>query len=256
MIDILTTQYLLPVTRNDIIDNIEYYWPFLIDRARQKSAHTQAQSILKDAKYYFVAPIIKSQVENGITIALQIENLFKSTENPQGISRQTILRIVKKEYQVSSWAGFLKLCGAPLSAASLSSLTPQEYRDVGGKSKEDYEKFIISQYIIEGRNERYIANQLPDLSYMSVQRRVQKWWGSIREARKQLVGPILALCFKKGWNSAKIRANVPFFQNRAAGFTTSNAVRYYSFEWFGFTAYAARNILVTRNLNWFLTNYL
>jgi hypothetical protein len=256
MIDILATRYLLPVTRNDIIDNIEYHWPFLIDQARQKPAHTQPNSILKDAKYYFIAPIIKSHVENGITNTRQIQDLFKSTENPQGISLQTILRAVKKEYQTSSWAGFLRLCGASLSPQSLLSLTPQEYRDVGGKSKERYEKFLISQYIIQGRNEAFIDNQLPDLTYSAIQRRIIKWWGSYYEARKQLVGPILTLCLKKGWTSTQIRANVPFFQNSMPGSYSWDVVRHYSLLWFEITPSALKNFLVTHNLQWFLTNYL
>lgn len=256
MIDVLATRYLLQVTRNDIIDNIEYHWPFLVDQAHQKPASSQAQSILKDAKYYFIAPIIKSYVESGITNTRQIRDLFKSTESPQGISLKTILRVVKKEFQVSSWAGFLKLCGAPLSPQSLQALTPQEYRDVGGKSKEDYEKFLISQYIIQGRNEDYIDNQLPDLSYSTIKKRIQKWWGTIYEARKQLVGPILALCLKKGWTSSQIRANVPFFQNKMSGSPSWNVVGHFSLQWFGITPSAAKNFLVTHNLQWFLTNYL
>lgn len=256
MIDILATRYLLSVTWNDIIDNIEYHWPFLIDQARLRPTQQQPITILWDAKSYFIALIIKRHVESGITSAVQIQHLFKSTENPQGISLNVIYRAVRKEYRVSSWAGFLKLCGAPLSPQSLLKLTPQEYRDVGGKSKEDYEKFIISQYIIEGRNEDYIANQFPNLAFTGIQRRIGKWWGSIYEARKQLVGPILALCIKKGWTTSQICANVPFFQNRMSGSPSKNVVRTYSLQWFGITTSVARNFLVTHNLHWFLTNYL
>jgi hypothetical protein len=116
--------------------------------------------------------------------------------------------------------------------------------------------FIISQYIIEGRNEDYIDNQIPDLTYSAIQRRIPRWWGSIYEARKQLVGPILALCLKKGWSSSQIRANVPFFQNMMSGSYSWDAVRHFSLQWFGITPSAAKNFLVTHNLQWFLTNYL
>lgn len=255
MIDILATRYMLTVTRNDIIDNIEYHWPFLIDRARLRPTQQQPITILGDAKSYFVAPIIKRYVQSGITSTSQIRDLFKSAENPKAISVAVICRIVKNEYQTSSWAAFLKLCGAPLSPQSLLSLTPQEYRDVGGKSKEDYEKFIISQYIIKGRNMADMAD-LNILALSAIRKRIINWWGSIYEARKQLVGPILALCLKKGWTTAQICANVAFFQNRLSGTPSKKAVRDYSLQWFGLTTSVAKNFLMTHNLHTFLATYI
>ncbi len=247
IINILATRYMLTVTRNDIIDNIKYHWPFL--------ESTHIQSILKDAKYYFIAPIIKRHVESGITNSVQIRDLFKSTENPQGISLQTIIRAVRKEYQVDSWAGFLSLCGAPLTHTSLRALSLQEYRNVGGESKENYEKYLILQFIIKGYSEKYIADQL-GVVVGTIQRHINRWWGGFYQVRKQFVGPILALCLKKGWNADQICTNIPFFQKVFVEAKNYDTVTHYSLLWFGIPLSAANNFLVTHSLHWFLTTYL
>lgn len=244
---------ILGVTKSDIVDNIKYHWPVIQNQAL-RSGNTKPHSILKSAKFYFIAPIIKNYVENGITSSVEIANLFKSAENPQGISYQVVIRAVRSEYQVDSWAGFLKFSGVSLTHTSLTSLSPQEYRNVGGQAKADYEKFLISQLIIEGRSVEYIGNQL-HYSSISIQRRIVKWWGNIFNARTKLVAPILALCFEKGWSAAKIRANVPFFQNLMSRGHPSDAVYHYSLYFFGLNPTRAKNFIKTHNLHDFLDTY-
>lgn len=253
MINILSPKYLLGVTKSDVIDNIKYHWPVIYNEAL-RSGNTKPLSILKSAKYYFIAPIVRGHVENGITNSKEITTLFKSAENPQGISTQTLIRAVKSEYQVDSWAEFLKFCGASLTHTSLSHLSPQEYRDVGGQLRADYEKFLISQFIIEGRSVEYIGNQL-HYSKIAIQRRIVKWWGNIYNARTKLVAPILALCFDKGWSAVTIRANVPFFQNLMRDSKPSDGVRHYSLYFFGLNPKDAKIFLKTHSLHEFLNTY-
>jgi hypothetical protein len=253
MLNILSPKYLLGLTKSDIIDNIKYHWPFVNDQAL-RSGNMRPQSTLRSTRNYLIAPIIKHHVENGITNSKEIERLFKSAENPNGISVQTIIRAVRSEYQVGSWADFLKFCGASLTHTSLSKLSPQEYRDVGGQLISDYEKFLISQFIIEGRGIEYIAEQL-HYSKITIQRRIVKWWGDIYKARTKLVAPILALCFEKGWKAATIRANVPFFQNLMSSSRASDAVYHYSIYFFGLKPREARIFINTHSLHEFLDTY-
>ena len=97
---------------------------------------------------------------------------------------------------------------------------------------------------------------MPGIAFSAVTRRIASWWGDMYNARKQLVGPILALCFKKGWNAAQIRANVPYFQNRFPTSHPSEGVRHFSLLWFGINPGIAKNFLLTNSLNLFLDNYL
>lgn len=217
---------------------------------------------MKNAKFYFIAQLVKTYVENGYNIQSEIASMFQSRENPRGISKDTILRAVRQEFGVSSWAGFLSLHGAELSPYSLMHLDIREFINVGGKSLEDYIKFTLSTYIVKGLSEREIleelrADQTIHLnSLQSLQRYIYKFWGSLANARKVLVAPILTLCFKRGYTSAQIRERVPFFQRRGSRLKAGDAVRLFCKQWFTINPTQARNILRYRSLNEFLNQYL
>lgn len=261
MLNILSRNY-LGITKKDIYDNIKYHWPFLTRGLNSLTPQNQPLSLLKKAKFYFIAQIVKTYVENGYNIQSEIASMFQSQENPRGISKDTILRVVKQEYGVNSWAGFLSLHGAELSPYSLMHLDIREFMNVGGKSLEDYIKFTLSTYIVKGLSEREIleelrADQTIHLnSLQSLQRYIYKFWGSLANARRVLVAPILSLCFKRGYTSAQIRERVPFFQKWGSRLKAGDAVRLFCKQWFTINPTQARNILRHRSLNEFLNQYL
>ncbi len=270
MLHILSRNY-LGISRQDIVDNIKYHWPFLArkpDSQRYRSTipasfskFTRERSLLKEAHYYFIGPIVKNYVEHGYNTKTEISSKLRSSENPRGISTIMIQRIARQEYGASSWADFLARHGAKLSPQSLSLIDIREFIKVGGKSQEDYIKFVLSNYVIRGldENEMVLELQSANLHFThktTLQRYIYKWWGSLANARKQLVAPILALCFKLGYSSAQIRANVPFFQRRMSGVSAGDAVYGYCKSWFRISPTEARNILANSLLNDFLNQYL
>ena len=244
------------ITKNVIIENIKYHWSSLAIRPDYLSPNVRSEALLKDARFYFIAPIIKNYVENGITNSKEISKKFISKENPQGLSIQTIIRAVKQEYQVSSWADFLKYCKAPLTTQSLVNLDINEFKKVGGDSLEEYTKFLIASYIIKGYTLEEIDNIIPGGYEGYSYRKIIKWWGGIQNARRILVAPILALCLKIGYNSVQIREKMPFFQKRMPNSKTWDAIRHYCLEWFKVNPSQIRQILTYKSLNQFLSEYL
>lgn len=261
MLNILSKSY-FGISSRDIYDNIRYHWPFLTQRIDSLSSQNRPLALLKNVKHYFIAQLVKVYVENGYNIQSEIASMFQSQENPRGISKDTILRAIRQEFGVSSWAGFLSLHGADLSPYSLMHLDIREFINVGGKSLEDYIKFTLSTYIVKGTSEREIleelrADQTIHLnSLQSLQRYIYKFWGSLANARKMLVAPILSLYFKRGYTSAQIRERVPFFQKRGSRLKAGDAVRLFCKQWFTINPTQARNILTHRSLNEFLNQYL
>jgi hypothetical protein len=167
-----------------------------------------------------------------------------------------IVRAVKQEYQVSSWAEFLTLCQAPLSHQSLMHLEPEEYKKVGGESLQSYKNFVIDSYIIKGYTRKEIDALIPGAYPGYTEKNLKNRYGGIREARKWLVAPILALCFQKGYNSKEICQKVPFFEKRMVSSETWKVISYWSFEWFGINPTQARAALRYSSLDDFLAEYL
>ncbi|MEE9379034.1 MAG: hypothetical protein V3V33_13465 [Candidatus Lokiarchaeia archaeon] len=252
----------LGITKEDIYDNIRYHWPFLTRRLDSLTPQNKPLSLLKNAKYYFIGQLVKIYVESGYNIQSEIASMFQSQENPRGISKDTILRAVKQEYGVSSWAGFLSLHGAKLHPQALTHLDIREFINVGGKSLEDHIKFTLSTYIAKGLSEREMLEEIrADQTFhinslQSLQRYLYKFWGSLANARKLIVAPILTLCFKQGYSSSQIRERVVFFQKRGSELKAGDAVRLYCKQWFTINPTQARNILAHRSLNDFLNQYL
>ena len=171
------------------------------------------------------------------------------------ISRQVIVRVVKQEYQVSSWAGFLKLCGVELTPQSLSTIKDvNEFKELGGESLNAYWKFIIASYIIKGYTLVDIA-KLPDVKYDSglLSWKVRKWWGSLDNARRLLIAPIFALCLKLGYNDKQIRNAMPFFQDVK---DYKRKIYRWCNNWFFINPIQARFFLESMSLNEFFSRYL
>jgi len=251
----------LGINSRDIYDNIKYHWPFLARGLDTFRLQNRLPALLKNARYYFIAQIVSNYVENGYDSLSEIALTFQSEENPSGVSRETISRAIKQEFEVNSWAGFLSLHGTKLTPQSIKHLDIREFLNVGGKSLEEHIKFTLSTYIIKGLSEGEIVEEIRTQDFhisslQGLQRYIYKFWGSLANARKVLVAPILALSFKLGHDSAQIREGIPFFQKRGTGLSAGEVVRAYCKQWFTINPTQARNILRYRSLNEFLNQNL
>lgn len=78
-------------------------------------------------------------------------------------------------------------------------------------------------------------------------------WGSIDNARKELVAPILAYCFKLGYSDNQIHDAMPFFQNVK---DFKSKLEHWTRKWFAVKgSIQAKFFLETMSLNDFLSKY-
>jgi hypothetical protein len=117
-----------------------------------------------------------------------------------------------------------------------------------------YWKYVIGSYLIKGKFIHEIAS-LTQLNYQQVQKLIRRYWSpdslttyvdgtqadeSFKNARKELVAPILAFCFSKNMPNTEIARKIPFFKNHPSN------VNFWTSTWFpGLTPTQARNLLTS-----------
>jgi len=111
---------------------------------------------------------------------------------------------------------------------------------------------------------------ITEFSYKTLIRKIgdyqhEGFWGSFKNAKRELVAPLLALSFKLGYPDVQIVQLMPFFQRVAARPHLIDAhrtkdpilsIEYHTKDWFDDTPYHARLFLRTHSLNEYLDLYL
>lgn len=136
------------ITQSVIKENIQYHWSGIIERAGRVNNRT----IYADAKSYFIEKLIRTYIQNELVKGEETSRRFQSIENPQGVSRKTVLRIALKDFRVSSWAGAIRAINPFLESTghALAHISIEEFSNIGGESVDAYWKWRIGTYVIKG----------------------------------------------------------------------------------------------------------
>ena len=264
-----STQFYLgfEINRNIFKENILYHFPGIVKR----SSRTTIKTIYSDAKSYFIGRLIRKYVQEGITKEEQITQRFVSADNPHGISRNSIVRIARKEFQASSWAIAISRLGGIPTQYALSHISIEDFKEAGGERLDVYWKWRVSTYILKGYSPYEMINErlITEMSYKTLIRRIgdyrhSGWWGGYENAQRELVAPILALCYKLGYTDQQTVQTMPFFQRISERTDPMDrrlkdpilAIEYYTLEWFEDTPDHARLFLSTHSLQEYLDRYL
>lgn len=218
--------------------------------------------------------LIKQYIQEGIVKEHEVAEKFTTTANPQGVARRTIVRIALKEFQVSSWAGAITKFGQDPTKHALSHLTPEAYREAGGHSLEGYWKRRISLNIIKGYTPHEMIDEgiITEFSYKTLIRMIGDYqhtgfWGSFKNAKREVVAPIVLDYYKRGYSDEQIVERMEFFQKisqrphqREEGRFRDPilSLQYHLSDWFGDernTPARIREFLMTHTIREFFDRY-
>lgn len=199
---------------------------------------------------------MKSLFRGGIITITDVRANFVSTVNPAGISKNVLTRLIKYAFDVSTWGKAVAQCGAMPSPEGQRLLTPQEYRDAGGKSLQEYWKHKIGSLIVKHVSLRKIIRDghCPELSYKVLSRKVNFFWTSYQNAQNELFKPRLALAFKlysnqRDWADriAEVCPFIPYAEDPRFSSKSEVNLKYWTIKLFnGETAYTIRHFFRTR----------
>jgi hypothetical protein len=193
-----------------------YHWPgIIIHRSNNLRIYT-------DARMYCMGKLMQKYIEEGIVKEDDVANKFRTPDNPNGVSRKTIVRIALREFDVSSWAGAIAKFGHAPTKYALSKLTTEAYREAGGQTIQDYWKRRISIYVIQGYTPHEMIDEgmITEFSYKTLIRMIgdyqhEGFWGSFKNAKREEVAPIVLDYYRRGLSDEQIVDRMEFFQRAA-----------------------------------------
>jgi hypothetical protein len=224
---------------------------------------------------YCMGELIKRYIQEGFVKEQDVADKFKTVDNPEGVSRRTIIRTALREFHVTSWAAAVFKFGKDPTKYALSHLSPQQYREAGGQSLQDYWKRRIKLYIIKGYTPYEMIDEglITEFSYKTLIRMIGDYrhpgfWGSFKNAKREEVAPIVLDYYSRGFSDEWIVEHMEFFQRVAQRPHERDPSRfrdpilsleYHLRDWFiedYSTPARLRFLLMTHSIQEILTNYL
>lgn len=205
--EFLSTSSVVAISRQDIIENIEYHWPFVADWVRselsrrqfsrvQSETNVYRRRLYYEAQVYFMAPLIVKRIQSGLRTLQEVAESFRNSIYPQGLNLRRLQLLACYAFKVSSWNKVVAQCGQ--MPRYTDKLSIEEFRAAGGESFKTFMKHKIASLIVKGISiQKMIDNNLvTELTYSQIKTFIQEEWGSYDIAQRELCRPRLALAFQ------------------------------------------------------------